>query len=83
MWVPQGSILGPLLFSLYMNDLPAICEDVEIEMYADDTVVYTHGRDADQVATKLSLMLHKVAKWLSDLCTYLEHKENSDNVFCQ
>ena len=41
--VPQGSILGPLLFSLYINDLPSVCSDVEIQLYADDAVIFTNG----------------------------------------
>lgn len=50
----QGSILGSMLFSLYINDLPSVRDDAEILMYADDTVIYTEGRDAEQVAAKLS-----------------------------
>ena len=43
--VPQGSILGPLLFSLYINDLSTVCPSVHLQMYADDTVLYVHTKN--------------------------------------
>jgi len=38
--VPQGSFLGTLLFSIYVNDLPNVWSNCEVQMYADDMQVY-------------------------------------------
>jgi len=69
--VPQGSILGPLLFSLYINDLPSVCPDDYIQMYADDTVIYTHGKNIKQVSEKLTQSMAHVAEWLNQSCLKL------------
>ena len=41
--VPQGSILGPRLFSIYVNDLPEVPTSGNLEMFADDTTFYCSG----------------------------------------
>ena len=49
MSVPQGSILGPLLFSIYVNDLPSVISLSDINMYADDTEIHFSNNDLSVV----------------------------------
>lgn len=73
--VPQGSILGPIFFSLYINDLPTACPEVECIMYADDKV-FVHGRSRDIVAAKLTKAMNEVASWLHGHCLHLNAAKN-------
>lgn len=50
--IPQGTTLGPILFCLYVNDLPEVCPEVGLQMYADDTVVYMAGKTPAVIGAK-------------------------------
>ena len=64
--VPQGSILGPLLFVIYINDLPSVLQSSSASLYADDTVIYCYGSSSRELSEKLNRDLLTVAQWMNE-----------------
>ena len=62
--VPQGSILGPLLFLVLFNDVVDVIEHSSILKYADDIVLYVADKDIQSIKAKLSKDMDCLADWL-------------------
>lgn len=62
--VPQGSVLGPLLFVLYINDISKVLTNSFVSLFADDTLISVSGHDLKEIVQTLNVELDILYDWL-------------------
>jgi len=62
--VPQGSVLGPLLFLIYINDIPNVSQKLTFFLFADDTNIYYEADDMEELKKVVNNELDGLFKWL-------------------
>ena len=80
--VPQGSILGPLLFLLYINDLTLTVAHSAIDLYADDSSLYKTGKHIQDVQINIQHNVDQVAKWCKKNSMSLNSDKTKSMVIC-
>ena len=79
--VPQGSILGPLLFLLYINDLSTVSNLLTFIMFADDTNIFVSGHNLETVTQIANSELKKISSWFSANLLSLNVKKTNYILF--
>jgi len=78
--VPQGSILGPLLFIIFINDLPLVLQNVSADLYADDTTLHKSSSSVSVLNVELNTDFHNVVEWCHENNMVLNTEKNQTYV---
>ena len=72
---PQGSLIGPLLFIIYINDVPSAVKHCKIQLYADDTLLYVSSSSISDIESMLSEDLKHIIEWLNNNFLHLNYSK--------
>ena len=79
--VPQGSIIVPLLFIIFVNDLH-LSTNLPIDMYADDSTLHTNGKTVAELNEKLTTAVSSVNDWCTSNDMVINEKKTKSMTIC-
>ena len=81
--VPQGSILGPILFIIYVNDLNGVSNKLRNIMFADDTNLFMTGKNISEIELQINIELNLLVEWFQANLLSLNISKTNYIIFCK
>ena len=81
--VAQGGLISPVLFSLYVNDMPSPSHHIELALYADDTAVIATSRKPTLLVSYLESYFNDLQRWLSEWKIAIKVSKSTAIVFAR